>query len=171
MAKSSKKKPAAKKPDSPVGKPQVKQGSAPAVQGKILLSWRVHPLMQQKRKGLILTLSSLGFLALIASSYEFAYVVVSAVMIIGAFGSFVLPSNYILTDQGIRFQNGMNNLERKWSAFGRYQVYPDGIQLLYKGKGLRERVLRGIFVYYGDQPDKVKEIIKEQMTPKEEPQE
>ncbi len=168
MAKSNKQKPVAKKPEKPVKKPQENSSVVPEVQGKELLSWRVHPLLEQKRKGTILVLSSIGFLGLVAyAGFELVYILVSAIIIVGAFGSFVLPSTYVLTDQGIKFRNGANILERKWTAFGSYQVYADGIQLFYKGKGLRERILRGIFVYYGEQPDKVKEIIKQHIAPKE----
>lgn len=146
------------------GKAAAKRGhNAPARtddMGRELISWRAHPFMLEKRKSAILVSSTLAFAALVWYAYDLISAILTLVICVGAFAGFVLPTDYKLTEVGMQSKNGFNKVTRKWTAFANYHTYSDGIQLMYHQRSLRERILKGVFVYYGEaDAERIKDII------------
>lgn len=147
------------------GKPTTTSGKAKEDQGKVLLSWKVRPYLLEKRKTAILVVSILSFSALVWYAFDLFTGALAVAICLGAFASFLLPSDYQLSEKGLQVKNGINApVFRKWTAFKDYRVFTDGINLIYHPRQIRERLLKAQFVYYGEaDATAIKQIITERM--------
>ncbi len=143
--------------------------SAPATSGKedgnVLLSWTVRPYRQEKGKLAIVIISTLAFCGLVWYAFDLFSAIFALLVCFGAFSSFLLPTDYRITEEGIRTKNGFNSaVYYRWSAFSSYHFYPDGVQLMYQQRHLRERIRKGQFIYFGEaDAERIKEIIAERV--------
>ncbi|HBK85443.1 MAG TPA: hypothetical protein DDZ53_05370 [Firmicutes bacterium] len=160
-------KPSAKKTNSnnKQGKPATTNDETLVDHGEVLLSWKVRPYLLEKRKAAILVISTLLFSALVWYAFDLSAGLLTLVICLGAFASFLLPSDYQLTEKGLRVKSGINApVFRKWRAFKDYRVFPDGINLIYHPRQIRERLLKAQFVYYGDaDASAIQKLITERM--------
>ena len=121
--------------------------------GEELMVWRAHPFVTDTRKAVIFSISSLAmaaFVATILRENTVWWFLFSMAVILGAFNNYVFPSNFKMTTKGIELKNGMNLIFKPWNSFPNYTHYDDGIMLWYKQRGLRERLFKGIMLYYGN---------------------
>lgn len=148
-------------------KPERAKSQTPVDRGKILMSWEVRPYLMEKRKTAILLISTLLFSALVWYAFDFDWLagLLTIAISIGSFSSFLFPSQYQLSETGLQVKTGINApVFRRWIAFKDYRVFPDGVNLNYHKRQLRERILKAQFVYFGEaDAEAIKQIIIEHM--------
>lgn len=140
-------KPPAKSAPAPAQKP-AKSGGIDL--GKELLSWSVVPLLHQKNKGMIFAAATLAFAGLVWYASSLVYALVAIAVSLGASASFALPTTYRLSENGVEMRTAASSTVRKWLVFRKYYLAPDGVQLAYHQRNLRDRASRGLFFYFGD---------------------
>lgn len=157
MAKAPKKKTEPGKPENAT--------SQTAERGKVLMSWEVRPYLLERRKAAILIISTLLFSALVWYAFDLYAGILTVVVSLGSFASFLFPNQYQILEKGLLVKTGINApVFRKWTAFKDYRFFPDGVHLGYKPRQIRERILKSQFVYFGDaDAEAVKEIIAKYM--------
>ncbi|MDP3058640.1 MAG: hypothetical protein Q8N36_04215 [bacterium] len=135
----------------PIAKPQTKPPNpSTTIVGETLLEWTAMPYKYNRKKTAWLVVAIVAFPLLVYwSSRDFVYSLIAAMVLMGAFVGFVLPTSYVVTTEGIFYKDVFNKAFKKWDAFKRYTKYDDGLQLWFSQSQMRERLLRGIFVYYG----------------------
>lgn len=138
-----------------------------ADKGKVLLSWRAQPYAEEKMKTVILIVSTLLFGRLVWYAFDIYAGILAVMVSLGAFSSFLLPSSYVLYENGLEVKANVNNpVFRRWIAFTSYHIFPDGVQMMFGKRRVRDRLMKGILVYFGDaDADLVKQIIIEKMAP------
>lgn len=146
-------------------KPERAKGQTPVDQGKILMTWEARPYLMEKRKTAILLISTLLFSALVWYAFDLFTGILAGAISIGAFSSFLFPSQYQLSERGLQVKTGINApVFRRWISFKDYRVFPDGVNLNYHKRQLRERLLKAQFVYFGEaDAEAIKKIIIEHM--------
>lgn len=146
-------------------KPERAKSQTPVDQGKVLMSWEARPYLMEQRKTAILLISTLLFSALVWYAFDVFGGILTFAVSIGAFSSFLFPSRYQLSEKGLQVKTGINApVFRRWTAFKNYRVFPDGVHLNYHQRQIRERILKGQFVYYGEaDATAIKQIIIEHM--------
>jgi uncharacterized protein YeaC (DUF1315 family) len=127
------------------------------VVGEKLFGYRVYPPTIRRNTFIQLMVGNVLFLALAQYSFgSWIMTMIAAVILLGALSNFLLPSSYEFTTEGVHYQNGLNNIFRKWGAFDKVGKFPDGVQLRYNQRYLREKILQGIFVYYPPRDEELK---------------
>lgn len=146
------------------GKPEKATSQTPD-RGKVLMSWEVRPYLLEKRKAAILIISTLLFSALVWYAFDLFAAILTAVISLSSFSSFLFPNHYQILEKGLQVKTGLNApVFRRWTAFQNYRFFPDGVHLAYKPRQIRERILKSQFVYFGDaDADEVREIIAKYM--------
>lgn len=135
-----------KKPGAPA--PDKRDEKQVDPEGKVLLQWTVSPFQREARKAKIFTISVLAFLLLLFALYrEILWVLFAAVLIIGSFNSFLFPSHYRLTTNGVGIKTGLNQTFKTWADYGRVKHFPDGVFL---GLKVGKKSRYGHFLYFGD---------------------
>jgi hypothetical protein len=129
--------------------------------GEEIISWRAWPLVEQKRKAVILIVSTIAFAVLIRIIFDWYSMLLALGISFIAYSGFVVPSSYTIAEYGIKYHNWITHATRLWDDFADYQVFSDGIQLNYYRQRVRDRLLRGIFVYYGSEdPEQIRTLIE-----------
>lgn len=118
--------------------------------GDELLKWSVIPLLHQQKKGIIFGVSTLAFAALVWYAAGLVYSVVAVAISLGASSSFVLPTTYRLCENGVEIRTAASSTIRKWAVFRKYYSAEDGVLLAYYQRSVREKVARGLFLYFGE---------------------
>ncbi len=146
-------------------KSQGAKAQAPVDHGEVLLSWEARPYLMEKRKTAILLISTLLFSFLVWYAFDLFTGILAFAISISAFASFLFPSRYQLTEKGLQVKQGINApVFRKWTAFKDYRIFPDGVNLNYHKRQVRERILKSQFVYFGEaDAEAIKQIIIEHM--------
>lgn len=129
MATKKNKKSAALEPRGNKGNTKKQEPPAPR-KGEELLAWTVSPMQRDPRKAKIFIASSLGFLALVYAAYwDLRWVAFAALLMVGAFNSFIFPSRYRLTTIGVEQRAGLAYFFKPWTAFLKVVKFKDGVQL------------------------------------------
>lgn len=165
MATKKNKKSAALEPRGNKGNTKKQEPPAPR-KGEELLAWTVSPMQRDPRKAKIFIASSLGFLALVYAAYwDLRWVAFAALLMVGAFNSFIFPSRYRLTTIGVEQRAGLAYFFKPWTAFLKVVKFKDGVQLSH-GKGkMRNRLNPGMFVYFGeDNSNEIIEVVEKYIT-------
>lgn len=158
MAKRSSKKPQPKAPAPPAEEskkpprfafPTTRQDQPD--QGEEIMSWSVTPLKYDQKRGLILGLSTLAFVALVFIAYrDWFWPSIALLLSVVSFSSFIFPNHYKVTTTGLLYRNGAAVVFRPWERITRYKQAEDGVYLVMQ-KTVRTRILGpGVFVYYGE---------------------
>lgn len=122
---------------------ETRAGSSGAV-----LRWRVHPLARDPRRGLLLAVAFAlawfaGGVALGPSG-----VLVAALATIVPMAHYVFANEYTLTDEGVSVRVVLPSGLKPWDRFTGYTVYPDGVLVAYDPYVLRNRINKGLFLYF-----------------------
>jgi hypothetical protein len=130
---------------------------------QVLLEFTVHQLVRQPRKALLLAAVLVGFVVLLwlfIVPGNWAMLLLGIAIILGSVSAFVFPVHYRLSEAGVQIRGVLLRDFKRWDRFERYGIYPDAVQLFVSQRSLRGRVLKGTLIYFGDQRDKVVEIVK-----------
>jgi hypothetical protein len=178
MAKRSNKKPLPKTPSPPVEEsrkpskfafPTMQQEQAD--QGEEIMSWSVTPLKYDRRRGVILGLSTFAFVALVYFAYrDFFWPSMALILSVISFSSFIFPNHYKVTTTGLLYRNGAAVVFRPWTRITKFKEADDGVYLVTQ-KTVRTRILGpGVFLYYGEVDRTRLHEILTRYIPKAEPQ-
>ena len=177
MAKREKKKP------TPETEPRIEESkkppkfSFPTMQpeqpdrGKEIISWSVTPVKYDKKRGIILALSTIAFVLLVYIAYrDWFWPAMALFLSFISFSSFIFPNHYTVTTTGLLYKNGTSVLFRPWERIKRYKTADDGVYLVMQ-KTVRTRILGpGIFLYYGDvDRDKLHSLLAEYLPQPQKP--
>ncbi len=150
---------------SPVAeKPAAKSafGSGPEIKGEQLMEWSGNPWRTRWKK-LAALLGVYVLMVAVANWFapnEIVLIVLLPIMLVGSSAPHLFPSRYILTTEGIYWQNFVSKTFKPWIAFAQIGYYEDALELFYNQASVRNRILRGIIVYFDDNQDEVKATIK-----------
>ncbi len=174
-------KPSNKKPHTKTSSPPAEESRKPPKfafptmrqeqpdQGEEIMSWSVTPMMYDRRRAVILGLSTLAFVLLVFIAYsDFFWPGVALVLSLVSFSSFIFPNHYKLTTTGLLYRNGAAVVFRPWDRIARYRQAADGVYLVMH-KTVRTRILGpGVFLYYGEVDRALlHEVLRRQLPPPE----
>ncbi len=130
-------------------------------QGQEIMSWSVTPMKYDRRRGVILGLSTFAFVGLVYFAYrDFFWPSMALLLSVISFSSFIFPNHYKATTTGLLYRNGAAVVFRPWNRITKYKVAEDGVYLVMQ-KTVRTRILGpGVFLYYGEvDRDKLHEVL------------
>ena len=115
------------------------------------LSWTVHPLVENRRKSVLLGLFLVLLLLIIYLGFQLVYVVVlSAIFLIGSLYKYFLPFHHQFeADKFIITGCCFYKLERSWDTFHSFYVDANGVLLSPFAHPTRLENFRGVYVRFG----------------------
>ncbi len=115
------------------------------------LSWTVHPLVENRRKSVLLGLFLVLLLIIIYLGFQLIYVVVlSAIFLIGSLYKYFLPFHHQFeADKLIITSCCFYRLERSWNTFRSFYVDANGVLLSPFARPTRLENFRGVYVRFG----------------------
>ena len=125
------------------------------------LSWTVHPLVENKRKSVLLGL----FLALLFFGIYWGFQSVSvgllsAIFFLGSLYKYFLPFHHQCEADKLIITSCCYRLERSWETFRSFYVDANGVLLSPFGRPTRLENFRGVYVRFGKHtPEKVIDFI------------
>lgn len=115
-----------------------------------LLAWKTS-LRQRRPKtfavGILASALALG-LVWVGFPGEWNFLVLAAMMLVGALGSLYFPTRYTFTNKKVYQQVLSSKDAYPWRDFDRYHVDVDGVYLRLEPRDLRARYLKGLMVYF-----------------------
>ncbi|MGE5654622.1 MAG: hypothetical protein ACM3ZQ_10265 [Bacillota bacterium] len=136
--------------------------SGPEIRGEQLMEWSGNPWKTRWKK--LAALLAIYVLMVAIANWiapnEVFLIYLLPIMLVGSSAPHLFPSRYILTTEGIYWQNFVSKTFRPWIAFTQIGYYDDALELFYNPASVRNRILRGIIVYYDDNQDEVKAMVK-----------
>ncbi len=148
--------------EKPVTKLANGMGGGPEIRGEHVLEWSGNPWKTRWKK-LSLLLGIYVLMVAVANWFapnEVLLMFLLPIMLVGNSAPHLFPSHYILTTEGIYWRNFVSKTFKPWIAFAQIGYYEDALELLYNPATVRNRILRGIIVYYADNQDEVKATVK-----------
>ncbi|MFO7941881.1 MAG: hypothetical protein R6U92_04465 [Bacillota bacterium] len=123
------------------------------------LSWSVHLARMKPRKALKAGIIATVFLALLywGDGHVIMLLVATSALVI-ALNSFIFPLRYRLDQRGVTLKTILGTQEYRWRRFDTYGFHDDCLELPFKGRGIRSRILRSVYLYYPED-EKTKEAI------------
>lgn len=136
--------------------------SGPEIRGEKLLEWSGNPWKTRWKKlaALLFVYVLMVAVANWIAPKEVVLLFVLPIMLVASSAPHLFPSRYILTTEGIYWQNFVSKTFKPWLAFSKIGYYEDALELLYNPASVRNRILRGIIVYYDANQDEVKATVK-----------
>lgn len=118
------------------------------------LSWTVHPLVENRRKSVLLILFLALLLLFIYLGFQLIYVaILSAIFLIGSLYKYFLPFHHQLeADRLIITSCCFYKLERSWETFRSFYVDANGVLLSPFAHPTRLENFRGIYIRFGKHP-------------------
>ncbi len=114
------------------------------------LSWTVHPLVENKRRSLLLAcFLLLLFLGIYWSFGSLPLTVLCAIFLIGSLYKYFLPFHHHCAADSLIISSYFYRLERPWSAFRRFYVDKNGVFLSPFAHRTRLENFRGVYVRFG----------------------
>lgn len=148
--------------DRSVAKSTGVKDSGPKIQGEQLLEWQGNPWKTRWKK--LAALLAIYVLMIAVANWvapnEIVLLIILPIMLVSGSAPHLFPSRYILTTEGIYWQNFVSKTFKPWIAFSQIGYYEDALELFYNPASIRNRILRGIIVYFDDNQDEVKATVK-----------
>ena len=125
------------------------------------LSWTVHPLVENRRKSVLLGL----FLALLLFGIylgfqSIAIALLSAIFLLGSLYKYFLPFHHQCEADKLIITSCCYRLERSWETFRSFYVDANGVLLSPFVRPTRLENFRGVYVRFGKHtPEKVIDFI------------
>ena len=118
------------------------------------LSWTVHPLVENRRKSVLLILFLALLLLFIYLGFQLIYVaILSAIFLIGSLYKYFLPFHHQFeADRLIITSCCFYKLERSWETFRSFYVDANGVLLSPFAHPTRLENFRGIYIRFGKHP-------------------
>ena len=114
------------------------------------LSWRVHPLVENRRKSLLLGLFLALLLFFIYVGFQSIYVaVLSAIFLIGSLYKYFLPFHHHFEADRLVITSCCYKMERPWETFHSFYVDANGVLLSPFAHPTRLENFRGVYVRFG----------------------
>lgn len=131
------------------------------------IRWRAQPFLMNP-------LRSAGVVFLLVFSWWFGYylmgqggLLVAVVATVSPLAPYLFPSTYRLSPEGVEVRTLFSSGVRPWDRFVGYTVYPDGVLLAYPRHNLRQRILKGVFLFFGEEdPRPILAYIEERLPAK-----
>ena len=127
----------------------------------ITLSWTVHPLVENRRKSILLGL----FLALLLFGIYWGFqsvsvALLSAIFLLGSLYKYFLPFHHQCEADKLIITSCCYRLERSWETFRSFYVDANGVLLSPFVRPTRLENFRGVYVRFGKHtPEKVIDFI------------
>jgi len=137
-----------------------------SLEDPVLLEYGVHLLRDQPRKGAVLVMG------LVALFLMMRYIVIpdspmllgiAVVVMVGSLGAFLFPLRYRITEGGVELRGFPIRDRKRWSRFVGRVEFDDAVQMVVSQKDLRGRIVKGTLIYYGDQKERVLEIVRDKV--------
>ncbi len=125
------------------------------------LSWTVHPLVENRRKSVLLVL----FLALLLFGIYWGFqsvsvALLSAIFLLGSLYKYFLPFHHQCEADKLIITSCCYRLERPWETFRSFYVDANGVLLSPFVRPTRLENFRGVYVRFGKHtPEKVIDFI------------
>lgn len=125
------------------------------------LSWTVHPLVENRRKSVLLAL----FLALLLFGIYWGFqsvsvALLSAIFLLGSLYKYFLPFHHQCEADKLIITSCCYRLERSWETFRSFYVDANGVLLSPFVRPTRLENFRGVYVRFGKHtPEKVIDFI------------
>ena len=125
------------------------------------LSWTVHPLVENRRKSVLLGL----FLALLLFGIYWGFqsvsvALLSAIFLLGSLYKYFLPFHHQCEADKLIITSCCYRLERSWATFRSFYVDANGVLLSPFVRPTRLENFRGVYVRFGKHtPEKVIDFI------------
>ena len=114
------------------------------------LSWTVHPLIENRRKSVLLGLFLILLLFGIYWSFQSIYVVLlSAIFLLGSLYKYFLPFHHQCEADRLIIRSCCYKLERSWKTFRSFYVDANGVLLSPFSRPTRLENFRGVYVRFG----------------------
>lgn len=114
------------------------------------LSWTVHPLVENRRKSILLVVFlTLFFLGVYWGFQSISVALVSAIFLIGSLYKFFLPFHHQCEADKLIITSCCYRLERSWETFRSFYVDTNGILLSPFAHPTRLENFRGVYVRFG----------------------
>ena len=132
-----------------------------------MLSWTVHPLVENWRKsillGVFLTLLFIG----IYWGFQSIYIaLLSAIFLLGSLYKYFLPFHHHCEADKIIITSCCYRLERPWDTFRSFYVDGNGVLLSPFARPTRLENFRGVYVRFGKHsPEEVVDFITRKISP------
>lgn len=132
-----------------------------------LLSWKTS-LRQRRPKtfamGILASALGLG-LVWVGFPGEWNFLVLAAMMLVGALGSLYFPTRYTFSNQKVYQQVLSSKDSYPWRDFDSYRVDSDGVYLHLEPRDLRLRYLKGVMVYFSPtNRDEVLDVVRRHLS-------
>ncbi len=117
------------------------------------LSWKVHPIVENRIKSVLLLLFLTIILSIIYISFQsIVFLFLSACILIGPLYKYFLPYNYHCDLDTLTVSTCCSTTNRSWDTFKSSYVDKNGILLSPFSKPTRLENFRGIYVRFGKHP-------------------
>ena len=132
-----------------------------------MLSWTVHPLVENWRKsillGVFLTLLFIG----IYWGFQSIYIaLLSAIFLLGSLYKYFLPFHHHCEADKLIITSCCYRLERPWDTFRSFYVDGNGVLLSPFARPTRLENFRGVYVRFGQHsPEEVVDFITRKISP------
>lgn len=132
-----------------------------------MLSWTVHPLVENWRKsillGVFLTLLFIG----IYWGFQSIYIaLLSAIFLLGSLYKYFLPFHHHCEADKLIITSCCYRLERPWDTFRSFYVDGNGVLLSPFARPTRLENFRGVYVRFGKHsPEEVVDFITRKISP------
>lgn len=125
------------------------------------MNWKVHPLVDQGAKAVLLVLIVVAVLVLVRMTEpELMWTVLSGVVLIVSLARYFFPTTYILDERGITIRFLGIEQHRPWTQFRSHYVGRTGVLLSPFGKPHRLESFRGHYMLFGDNREEVVEFVR-----------
>ena len=115
-----------------------------------ILSWTVHPLVENKRKSVLLGLFlSLLLFGIYLGFQSIAIALLSAIFLLGSLYKYFLPFHHQCETDKLIITSCCYRLERSWETFRSFYVDANGVLLSPFARPTRLENFRGVYVRFG----------------------
>lgn len=128
--------------------------------------WVSHPVKESVKKNII---AGIGVLVILAGGFIWLYipgVLLGLIIILLTLTPYFLPTKYIISERGVEVHYMFQKKMHKWDMFRSYYDDENGILLSPFRRPSRLENYRGLYVRYGNNREKVSELIEHYMTDK-----
>lgn len=132
------------------------------VPGEFLLEWTANPWRARPKRLAVLTMFYLLLYSTVwlLDLQDSVLVIVVPILLIGNASSHLLPSKYIITEEGIYWKNYLNMMFKDWLAIEGIVFEEEMGELFFDQQSFRNRIQRGIPLYYPDNRPEVESMVR-----------
>ena len=132
-----------------------------------MLSWTVHPLVENWRKSILLgAFLTLLFIGIYWGFQSIYIALLSAIFLLGSLYKYFLPFHHHCEADKLIITSCCYRLERPWDTFRSFYVDGNGVLLSPFARPTRLENFRGVYVRFGQHsPEEVIDFITRKISP------